>query len=131
MHFDYWNPFVYLTSWEGLYYHCSCSKQLILLRLSSFITVCVPWYNQRLFILRTYYYLGKETPCCNCLQCIYYMCLAFDEHPNVNDAVVSAALVLRRTKAHVLLYFTYLEGHSLTFPHPCVLCDHFLSSICE
>ena len=48
-----------------------------------------------------------------------------------NHAVVTAARILRRRKARVPLYFAYLEGNSLTFPHPCVLHDHVLLSIRE
>ena len=48
-----------------------------------------------------------------------------------NHAVVTAAHIHRQRKARVQLYFAYLEGDSLTFPHPCVLRDHVLLSIHE
>ena len=49
-----------------------------------------------------------------------------------NHAVVlMGAHILRCGKAHVLKYFAYLEGDSLTFPHPCVLHNCFLLSVYE
>ena len=43
----------------------------------------------------------------------------------------NACLQSQMKKACLLIYFVYLEGDSIMFPRPYVLCDCVLLSICE
>ena len=97
-----------------------------ILRMNLKMSMCrAQCYDQRLFILRTRDRKLRTV----IIYDVYIMYWAFDEH--LKPCCCNGCSCSQTRKVRVLLYFAYLEGDSLTFPHPCVLHDRVLLSIRE